>query len=142
MESPFPTSTPSKYLERVLAAEFNDGQAVVRNLRCYLKSRRGDSGIEQGGSGCLDIRIYLLGGSAIGHSVRVRDMGPDTTHEEGVVWIPPQGSPQADGAEIAEGSGRRLCFPPARGCDGGGRFTGVGDLRLPFLEHSPKIYCD
>ena len=69
-------------------------------------------------------------------------MGPDTTHEEGVVWIPPQGSPQADGAEIAEGSGRRLCFPPAGGCDGGGRFTGVGDLRLPFLEHSPKIYCD
>ena len=38
----------------------------------------------------------LLGGGAIGPAVRVRDMSPDATYEEGVGWIPPQGGPQAD----------------------------------------------
>ena len=101
-----------------------------------------DLDIEQGGSGCPDIGTDLLGGSAIGNAVRVRDMGPDTAHEEGVGRIPPQGGPQADGAETAEGMGRRMVLPPAGGCDGRGGFAGHGDLRLPPPEHSRAVYCD
>ena len=52
-----------------------------------------DSDIDQGGSGCPDIRIYILGGGAISPDKWVRDMGPDTTYEEGVGRIPPQGGP-------------------------------------------------
>ena len=89
-----------------------------------------DSYIEKGGSGCPDTRTYLLGGSAMGHAVWVRDMGPDTAHEEGVGRIPPQGGPQADTVATAGGTGRRLGLPFSGGCDGGGGFSGGGDLRL------------
>ena len=47
-----------------------------------------DSGIDQVGSGCLDIGAGLLGGGAIGPFIRVRDMGPDAVYEEGVGHIP------------------------------------------------------
>ena len=51
------------------------------------------SDIDQEGSGWTYIGINLLGGGAIGPNVRVRDMGPYLTHEEGVLQIPPQGGP-------------------------------------------------
>ena len=101
-----------------------------------------DLDIEHGGSGWLDIGTDLLGGSAIFHAVRVRDIGPDAVHEEGVGQIPPQGGPQADGAANEEEVGRGIGLPPTGGCNGGGRFTGGGDLRLPPTEHSHTIYCD
>ena len=68
----------------------------------------------------------LLGGGAIGPDIWVRDVGSDTAHEEGVGRIPPQGGPQADGTETAEGVGRRLVFSPSGICDGGGGFVGGG----------------
>ena len=101
-----------------------------------------DSDIDKGGSGYLDIRKYLLGGSAIGRAVWVRYMGPDATHEEGIGGIPLWGSPQDDGATTAESSVWRLGLTPAGGCDGGGGFSGGGDLRLPPPEHSSAIYCN
>ena len=101
-----------------------------------------DLDIEQGGSGCPDIGTDLLGGSAIGNAVRVRDMGPDTAHEEGAGRIPQQDDPQADRAATAEGAVWRLNSTPAGGCHGRFGFSGGGDLYLPFPEHSSAIYCD
>ena len=49
-----------------------------------------------GGSGCPDLRPDLLGGSTTGHALRFVVMGPNTTNEEGVGQITPQGGPQAD----------------------------------------------
>ena len=89
-----------------------------------------DSDIYQGSIRCPCVGTGLLGGSAISNDVRVRDMGPDAAHEEGVGRIPPQGVPKPDRAETAEGTGQRLGLPPAGGCDGGGRFAGGGDSRL------------
>ena len=77
--------------------------------------RAADSDIEQGRSGCLGIGTYLLSGSSIGHAVRVRDMGPDVAHEEGVGRIPPQDVLQDDLAATAEGIGQRLGLPPTGG---------------------------
>ena len=71
-----------------------------------------DLNIEHGGSGFPEIGTYLLGYSAIGNGVWVRDMGPDAVHEEGVGRIPPQGGPQADMAATGEGVGRRLGLSP------------------------------
>ena len=48
-----------------------------------------DSGIEQGGSGCLAIEVDLLGGGEIGPAIQVRDMGPDTVYAEGPGRFPP-----------------------------------------------------
>ena len=48
-----------------------------------------DSVIEQGGSGLLDIKTYLLGSGEIGPAIRVRDMGPDTSYADGVGWFTP-----------------------------------------------------
>ena len=79
---------------------------------------------------------------AIGHDVWVRDMGPDAAHEEGVERIPPQGGPQADEVVNVERTGQRLGLPPAGGCNGGGRFTGGGDLNIPLPKHSHTIYCN
>ena len=44
--------------------------------------------------------------------------------------------------KTTEGPGRRLCLPPAKGCNGGGRFVGGGDLRPSPSEYSGVIYCD
>ena len=100
------------------------------------------SDIDQGGIGCLDIGTDLLGGSAIGHGVKFRDMGTDAAHEEGAGQIPPQIGPQDNGAATAEGAGQRLGLPPAGGCDGRGGFAGSGDLHIPPPEHSCAVYCD
>ena len=89
-----------------------------------------DSEIDQGGSGCPDIRTDLIGGDATGPDIQVIYMGPDAMSEEGVGRISPQGGLQADGTATVEGAGRRLVLPPAVGCDGGGGFAGGGYLRL------------
>ena len=47
-----------------------------------------DLSIDQGGSGCLEIRTYVLGGGAISPDIGVRDMGLDTAYAEGVGRFP------------------------------------------------------
>ena len=69
-------------------------------------------------------------------------MGTDAAHEEGVGRIPPQYVPQADRAEIVDGTGQRLGLPLNGGCYGGGMLAGDGDLYLPFTEHSRAVYCN
>ena len=98
--------------------------------------------IDKGRSGCLEMGKYLLGGGEIGPAIQVRDMGPDTAYEEGVGRIPHQGGSQPDRTTTAEGAEWRMDLPPAEGCDGGGGFTGGGELSLLPSEHSIKIYCD
>ena len=71
-----------------------------------------DSYIDQGGSGCPDIRTDLLGGGAIGTSVRVRDMGPDAAYDEGIGRISPQGRPQSDGKAAVERGRTEAGFTP------------------------------
>ena len=53
-------------------------------------------GAKQGRSWYLEIGTDLFGGGAIGPSIRVRDMGPDTAYAEDVGMIPPYGSLQDD----------------------------------------------
>ena len=69
-------------------------------------------------------------------------MGPDTPHEEVFGRIPPQGGPQAERVETAEGKGQRLGLPPTGGYYGGDGISGSGDLRLLPPEHSPTVYCN
>ena len=52
-----------------------------------------DTGIDQGGGGCPDLGPYILGGGSVSPVVRVRDMGDDAAHREGVGQIPPQDGP-------------------------------------------------
>ena len=101
-----------------------------------------DLDIYQGGRKCPDIGTDLLGSSAIGPDVQIRDMGPDTAHEEGFGRIPPQGGLQADVAATKERLVRRMVLPSVVGWDGVGRFVGGGDLCLPLPEHSSAIYCN
>ena len=101
-----------------------------------------DLDIDQEGNECPETGTYLLVGSAIGHAIWVKEMGPDAAYEEGVVCIPPQGGPQADGEATTEGTGQRLGLSPAGGCDCRGGFVVGGDLRLPHPEHSRAVYCD
>ena len=67
-----------------------------------------DLGIDQGGSGCLEIGTDLLGGGKISLTIRVREMGTDVAYEESFGGIPPQGGTQAYGKATAEGAGRIL----------------------------------
>ena len=46
-------------------------------------------GVNQGGSGCLDIGTDLLGVGAIVPAIWVRDVGPDTANAEDFGRIPP-----------------------------------------------------
>ena len=39
-------------------------------------------------------------------------------------------------------TGRSMVLSPTRGCDGGDRITGGGDLRLTPLEQSRTVYCE
>ena len=57
---------------------------------------KADAGLEQGGGGCPDLGPYLLGGGAVGPVVRIRNVGDNVVHLEGVGRIPPQDVPQAD----------------------------------------------
>ena len=50
-------------------------------LRCQEEVGAADSGTEQGGSGCLDIRADLLGGGTIGPAIWVKDVDPDTAYD-------------------------------------------------------------
>ena len=84
----------------------------------------------------------LLGGGTIGTAIWVRDISTDTSYEEGVGQILPQGGLQADGMAIAEGLVRRLVLPTSGVCNGGSGVAGDGYLRLRPPEHSSAIYCD
>ena len=102
---------------RVLATEDDNWPSVVHNLRrVRQKWARLTHILIRGGSGCPDIRTDLLGGGAIGTSVRVRYMGPDAAYDEGIGRISPQGRPQSDGKAAVEGAGHRLGLPPYGGC--------------------------
>ena len=83
-----------------------------------------ESGIEQVGSGCLDIGTYLLGGGAISPTIRVKDMGPDAAYGESVGRIPPQGDLQDYRKTTVEGEGLGLGLSPSGRCDGGVGFAG------------------
>ena len=65
-------------------------------------------GVGKGGHGWMYLGNNLCGSGPGGPAVWVVDMCYDTTHGEGVVWIPPQGIPQYDGTETSEGGG----YPP------------------------------
>ena len=45
---------------------------------------------------CLDLGEDLRGDGLCRHALRLRDVGNETTHQQGFGWIPPQGGPQAD----------------------------------------------
>ena len=72
-----------------------------------------DWDIQQVQSVCPDLGPDLLGGGSVGHTLRVGDMGTDTTHEEGSGRIPPQGGPKADGDETTEVTGQIMGLTPA-----------------------------
>ena len=57
-----------------------------------------DAGVYQGGGRCLDLGTDILGGDSVGNVVRVRDVGNEPPHWEGVGRIPSQGCLQDDGA--------------------------------------------
>ena len=69
-------------------------------------------------------------------------MGPEAVNGEGVGQIPPQGGRQADREATAERMGRRVGLTTTEGCNGIGRLTGGGDLRLLPPEKSHTVYCD
>ena len=48
-----------------------------------------ESGTDQGGSGCPDIREDLPGGGTIGPAILVRYIGPEPAYAEGAGCIPP-----------------------------------------------------
>ena len=52
--------------------------------------------IDQVGGGCPELRPNKLGGVAVCSAICIQDGGDDSTYQEGVGWIPPQGGPQAD----------------------------------------------
>ena len=79
-----------------------------------------EQGVDQGGCVCPDLGPYLLGGGSVGYALRVGDVGHDTTHWEGLGWIPPHGGPQADGEATLERTVRSMVLYPARGCNGRG----------------------
>ena len=58
--------------------------------------------------------------------LRVRDVGYDSMHWEGVGQIPPQGGPKDDGEETLEREGRHVDIPPAGIRDVGGGPIGGG----------------
>ena len=51
-------------------------------------------GIDQGGGRCPDLGPDILSVSAIDPAVRIRDVGDNTAHREGVGRITPQGGQQ------------------------------------------------
>ena len=56
-----------------------------------------DEGAGQREGRCPDLKLDIFDGSPVNNALRVRDMGNDPTHQEGVGKIPPQVGPQADG---------------------------------------------
>ena len=55
-----------------------------------------DAVLEKGGGGCPDLGPDIIEGGSVVHVVRVRDVGDNAVHQEGVVRITPQGGLQAD----------------------------------------------
>ena len=100
------------------------------------------SGDEQGGSGSMDLREDLRGGSSGGYALRVVDLGNDTADWKGVGRIPQQGFLQADRKTSSESTGWWMGVSNSGGIHGGGGTKGGGDLHLPPLEHSRTFHCD
>ena len=101
-----------------------------------------DAGIEQVGCGCLDLGTDILCGGSVGPVVRVRDVGDDAAHWEGVGKIPPQVSLQADREATSEREVRSVDINLTGGRDGTSGPSGVGDLRLPPPEQGHTVHCD
>ena len=78
----------------------------------------------------------ILGGGAVGHDLRVKDVGHDTPHWEGFGLITTQGGPQADGEANSKRAGRRMVLYPDGGSNIGGGVAGGEYLRILPLEHS------
>ena len=85
-----------------------------------------DSGVDQGGCGCLDLGPYLLGGGSVGHDLQVGDVVNDTKHWEGFGKISPQGGPQADGEATLERTGQNMGLYLSGGSNDRGIILGVG----------------
>ena len=102
---------------------------------------KADAGVEQGGGGCPDLGTDILGGDSVGNVVRVRDVGDDAAHQEGVGRITPQYGTQYVREATLEREGRIVDIPPAGGRNGGSTAAGVGYLRLPPPEHGYIVHC-
>ena len=74
--------------------------------------------IEQGGSGCPDLREDLRGSGLGDHALRVGDVGHDTEHREVWGWIPTQSGLKDDGETTSEMMGRWMGVYSAGGRDG------------------------
>ena len=99
-----------------------------------------DMSIEQGGGGCPDLGPDILGGGSVGIVVRVRDVGDDAAHQEGVGQIPPHGGPQDDREVTLEREGRSVDVPPSGGRNEGSGTAGGVELCLLLLEHGYTVH--
>ena len=98
------------------------------------------SGIDQIWCGCPDLGPDILGGGSVGPVARVRDVGDDSSHQEGVGRIPPQGGPQ-DGREAdSDREGLSVDILPAGGRSGGSETVGGGELHLLPQEHGHTVH--
>ena len=63
---------------------------VFHNLqKARRKKGEADTGLEQGGGGCLYFGIDIIGCGSVGPVLRVRDVGDYIAHWEDVGQIPP-----------------------------------------------------
>ena len=88
--------------------------------------------VDQGGCVCPDLGPYLLGVDSVSYTLRIGDVGDDTSHWVGLGKILPQGCPHADGDETSESTGRSMGISPAGGRDGVGGIERCGYLHLPL----------
>ena len=77
------------YLLQLPGASFSSRVQWLAGSGAQLPARQAEVGasnlgVNNGGSGCPDIGIDLLGGGEIGPAMRVRDMGPDTANLESI----------------------------------------------------------
>ena len=69
--------------------------------------------LDQGRRRYPDLRTYILGGGEFGPVIRIRDVGDDDMHWEGVGRIPPHGGPKADRETTLDREGWNVDIPPA-----------------------------
>ena len=101
-----------------------------------------DSGVEQGGLGCLDLGSNLFCSGSVGHSLQVVDVGHDTAHWEILGRIPPQSGLQAYGEATLERIVRIMDLSPSGGSDGGSGIIGGRYLCIQLPEHILTVYCE
>ena len=93
------------------------------------------------GIGLLDAGDVLRCGGTGSSVPWVGDVGYVPAHWEDLGQLPPQGGPQIDKAENAEGSGWELGVHPTVGGYGVGGTVGGGYLRQLPPEHSCTVHC-